>query len=148
MWPNLMRPMAAMLTLSGALFAAAAHAQTGSPFDGDWDVVLHCPPFDDQDDDARGYTHRFPGKIVGGELSATYGTAGEPGWHHLHGTIAPDGRADLRLDGIVSRAEYAINKATRGKPYSYRVRAKFEPPQGAGQRVGRRKCEFTFSHRP
>jgi hypothetical protein len=137
--------IAAMLTLAGALIAVAAPAQSLTPFDGNWDVVLNCPPHDADDDDAKGYTHRFAGKIVGSELSATYGTAGELGWHHLHGAITADGKAELRLDGIVSRPEYAINQATKGKPYSYRVRAKFESAKGVGQRVGRRQCNFTFN---
>jgi hypothetical protein len=136
-----------MLLLAGTLFTVATTAQSPTPFDGNWDVVLNCPPHDAEDDDAKGYTHRFSGKIDGGELSATYGTAGEAGWHHLHGPIMADGKAALRLDGIVSRPEYAINKATKGKPYTYRVRAMFESAKGTGQRVGRRQCSFTFTKR-
>lgn len=137
--------MTATLMLAGALFAIDAPAQTTTPFDGTWDVVLYCPPHNAEDDDAKGYTHRFPASVIGGALSATYGTAGEPGWQFLHGSIAADGKAVLRLDGIVSRAEYAVNKATKGKPFTYRVRAKFESTKGTGQRVGRRQCDFTFT---
>ena len=135
--------MTLLLTGMFAIYPAAAQAPT--PFDGDWDVVLFCPPHNEDDDDAKGYTHRFPGKIVAGELTATHGTEGQPSWHFLRGTVAPDGKADLRLDGIVKRAEYAVNKATRGKPYNYRVRATFEPAKGVGQRLGIRKCDFRFT---
>lgn len=137
-------PIAMALMLMFMLCSHAAIAQIASPFDGNWNVVLDCPPHDEEDDDAKGYTHRFSGKVVNGELTATYGSEGKPGWHLLKGTIAADGKADLRLEGIVSKEAYAVNNAKRGKPYSYRVRAKFEPTKGAGQRVGRRKCSFSF----
>ena len=131
--------------LAGIFITDPATAQSSTPFDGNWDVVLTCPPHNEEEDDAKGYTHRFTGKIVAGTLTATYGAEGQPGWHLLRGDIAPDGKAELRLEGIVSRAEYAVNKATKGKPYSYRVRANFEPTKGVGQRVGRRKCDFRFA---
>ena len=65
----------------------------------------------------------------------------------MTGTIATDGRAALKLDGIVSNANYAINNAQRGKPYSYRIRAKFEQSAGTGVRLGKRKCDFRFTRK-
>jgi hypothetical protein len=53
-------------------------------------------------------------------------------------------RADLKLEGIVSSPGHAINNAYRGKPYSYKVRADFEPAKGTGRRLGKRKCDFAF----
>ena len=61
------------------------------------------------------------------------------------GTIAPDGNALLRLDGIVNNPEYAVNNAQRGKAYSYRVRAVFQRDSGTGRRIGKRQCAFRFA---
>ncbi len=122
--------------------AAAAGTET-SPFDGTWSVTLTCPPHN-EDEDAKGYTHRFPAELKAGAIEGTHATEGEPGWHFLSGPIGKDGSASLTLQGIVSNSAYSVNHAHRGKPYVYRVRAKFEPTSGVGQRIGKRKCEFQF----
>ena len=51
----------------------------------------------------------------------------------------------MRLDGIVNNPKYAINEAERGKEYTYRIRAQFEPNSGVGQRLTGRVCEFKFT---
>lgn len=132
--------------LAGAFWLAcgAAHAQA-QPWDGAWTVTLTCPPHSDADDDAKGYTHRFPATVRDGELDAVHGREGEPGWHHLHGRIRRDGSAGLRLDGIVNNPRYAINDAPRGKAYSYRVKAQFGADAGSGERLTGRACAFAFS---
>ena len=63
----------------------------------------------------------------------------------MHGKISEDGSATLRLDGIVNNPKYAINDAQRGKEYSYRVKASFEPASGVGQRLTGRACDFQFT---
>jgi hypothetical protein len=125
--------------------ALVASAQPLSPFDGAWKVTMTCPPHVEAGDDARGYTHRFPGQVVDGRLSATHGTEGEPGWHFLRGDITPDGKATLRLDGIVNNPAHAINDAPKGKPYSYRVKAQFAANAGSGERLTGRVCRFEFN---
>jgi hypothetical protein len=128
------------------LALAPSAARAGSAFDGQWNVVLTCPPHYGEDD-AKGYVHRFPAEIKDGLLRGTYGIEGQPGWLVLTGPVAPDGRADLQVDGIVKNADYAVNHAQAGKPYSYRVRTKFEAASGTGVRVGKRKCDFAFKHK-
>jgi hypothetical protein len=122
----------------------AASAEPGK-HDGTWNVVLVCPAHNADDDDAKGYTHRFTAEVNEGRLRGTHGTEGQPGWHFLHGRIHPDGEAALRLDGIVNNPKYAINDAQRGKPYSYRVKAKFEEKSGRGERMTGRACELQFT---
>lgn len=126
----------AFSTLSTLAFGA-------SPFDGRWEVTLTCPPHH-EDDNAKGYVHRFPAEVKDAVLRGVHGAEGQPGWHLLTGTIAQDGSAELALDGIVNNPDYSINDAYRGKVYRYRVRATFEPASGSGQRVGKRKCSFRF----
>ena len=128
--------------LASHCVALAADEDT-SRFDGTWSVTLTCPSYH-EDEDAKGYVHRFPAAVKAGVLRGTHATAGQPGWHFLSGPIAQDGVASLTLEGIVNSAEGAVNQAYRGKPYAYRVRARFEQTSGIGQRVGKRKCEFQF----
>jgi hypothetical protein len=120
-----------------------AHAQT-TTFDGAWDVTLTCPPHNDGEG-TKGYTHFFPADVKNGELRAVYGKEGEPGWQFLHGKISPDGTATLTLDGIVNSPEHAIGRSSKGKPFSYKVRARFEQSSGTGQRLSGRVCEFRFA---
>lgn len=126
-----------------AASAAPACASDSHEFDGQWTVTLTCPPFDD-DDEARGYKHEFTAEVKSSELRGVRGAEGEPGWHLLTGRIAEDGRARLKLQGVVSKAAFAVNNARRGKPYSYGVRARFVGASGKGERVGKRPCDFMF----
>lgn len=135
--------LGAVIALAGPARAQPA-ATDATAFDGAWNVVMTCPPHDDEDDDAKGYTHRWAGTVAGGELRAVHGAEGEPGWHLLHGRIRADGSATLRLDGIVNNPRYAINGAERGKRYSYRVKARFEGSSGSGERLTGRTCTFNF----
>jgi len=132
-----------LLALS-PLLCPLAHAQA-TKYDGAWNITMTCPPHNEDDDDAKGYTHRFAGQVANGELSATHGKEAEPGWHFLHGRIRGDGNATLRLEGVVNNPKYAINDAPKGKPYSYRVKAHFEESSGSGQRLTGRVCEFKFN---
>ena len=136
--------LARTLFFAAAWLAASAAVQAQStPFDGPWNVVLTCPPHHEEDD-AKGYTHRFAATVTNGQFRGTHGAEGEPGWHLLTGPIAADGAATLRLEGIVNSAEHAINNAQRGKSYKYRVKARFEPDAGSGERMSGRVCTFRF----
>lgn len=136
--------IAAALTVVCSLAAAPGFAQAPR-FDGSWNVVMICPAHDGADDDAKGYTHRFSAEVRGSQIQGTHGKEGEPGWHYLHGRIQEDGSATLRLEGVVNNPKYAINKAERGKRYSYRIKAQFEEQNGIGQRITSRACEFRFT---
>ncbi|MEO7939008.1 MAG: hypothetical protein ABIR55_10315 [Burkholderiaceae bacterium] len=141
-----MRNIPILLAAVGALHAAPTFAQA-TAFDGGWNVVMSCTPHvgEDDDGDAKGYKQEFSATVVQGRLEGTYGTKDQPGWHFLRGDIKPDGSAALRLDGIVDNPKYAIKDAPRGKPYSYRVKARFEGNSGSGERMTGRACAFTFS---
>jgi hypothetical protein len=121
-----------------------ALAQNATPFDGAWTVTLDCPTHKEGDDFAKAYREVFPAEVKAGALRGLLGAEGQPGCMLLTGKIARDGKANLKLDGMVSNERYAINDAPRGKPYTYKVRAQFEPTKGTGERLGQRKCDFTF----
>ena len=53
-----MRAMRSLLALALVAAQAVAAAQP-TRFDGSWNVVMTCPPHN-EDDEAKGYTHRFP----------------------------------------------------------------------------------------
>ncbi|MCE9658464.1 MAG: hypothetical protein K8R60_07885 [Burkholderiales bacterium] len=124
--------------------APALAAAQASSFDGAWHVTLTCPPHN-AEDDAKGYTHRFAGQVVDGQMRAVHGKEGEPGWHLVTGRIAADGSATLQVDGIVNNEKYAINNAQRGKAYKYKVKAQFEAKSGSGERLTGRVCHFSFA---
>ena len=138
-----MRALQIVLAVA-ALAAPGIAAAQATGFDGAWKVTLACPPHND-DDDAKGYTHRFPGEVTNGQMRAVHGKEGEPGWHLVTGRIAADGSATLQVDGIVNNEKYAINKAQRGKVYKYRVKAQFDTSSGSGERLTGRVCHFTFA---
>ena len=129
----------ALLTISIGAFAQS------SKFDGSWSVTMTCPPHNDAEDDAKGYTHQLVGHVVDGYLTATHGKEGEPGWHLLKGKIQASGDATLRLEGVVNNPRYAINDAAKGKPYSYRVKTHIDERTGMGQRLTGRACDFRFA---
>jgi hypothetical protein len=128
-----------------SLLAAVPATAQQATFDGTWNVTMTCPAHNAEDDDAKGYTHRFAAQVEKSRIRGAHGKEGEPGWHLLQGKINDDGTATLRLDGVVNNPKYAINDAQRGKEYSYRVKARFEANSGVGQRLTGRVCEFTFT---
>jgi hypothetical protein len=134
-----------VMTLAAFFLSALvpAHAQN-TKFDGAWNVVLTCPPHNDEEG-TKGYTHMFPAEVKNGQLQGVHGKEGEPGWHFLHGDISPNGTATLQLDGIVNSPDHAIGRSPKGKTYSYRVQAKFDQASGTGQRMSGRVCEFRFT---
>ena len=140
----MMHPRTLLLATAFLVAAQGARAEPPTTFDGTWNITMTCPPHSG-DDDAKGYTHRFPGEVTKGELRAVHGAEGEPGWHLVTGTIAADGSATLRVEGIVNNAAYAINGAPRGKAYRYRVKASFEASSGSGERLTGRTCHFGFA---
>lgn len=137
---NLASHLAVAIALTNAASAQAQHTK----FDGAWNVTMTSPAHNAADDDARGYTPRFPAEVQNGRIRRSHGNEGEPGWHFLHGKIHEDGSATLRLDGIVNNPKYAINDAQRGKEYTYRIKAQFQSSNGVGQRLTGRACEFAF----
>lgn len=133
------------LAASGSVFPAIAQSDP-SPFDGTWDVALHCP-VQSGEDDAKGYERQFSAEIKNGTLRGVYGTEGAPGSHVLAGTLDAAGSAMLRVEGVVNNPDYVANTAVRGKPYNYRVKAQFSADRGTGERIGRRVCNFLFTRR-
>jgi hypothetical protein len=129
-----------------AFFFTVAHAvaaENALRFDGSWNVTLDCPPHNDGDSLAVGYTHRFPGEVTNGQLRAVHGSEGEPNWHLLSGTIAENGDAKLLFEGIVGDLG-GMNGAKPGRPYRYSVQAHFESLSGTGDRLTGRICRFEF----
>jgi len=70
--------------------AGATALARSTRFDGAWNVTLVFPAHSGRDD-AEGRPHPFETQGIDGELSATRGTEGESGWHHLR---APIGTGD------------------------------------------------------
>lgn len=122
-----------------------AGAAPSTAFDGDWRVVMTCPPHADARDDAKGYTKRFKGTVAQGRLQVASAQAGdEPGSVQLSGPIEADGTALLLFEGVVSNPDYALHNSPRGKPFQFKVKARFSGDEGQGERLTGRVCRFEF----
>ncbi|HTD89771.1 MAG TPA: hypothetical protein VK663_03860, partial [Burkholderiales bacterium] len=67
------------MAFAGAYRSALAAEEDASVFDGLWNVTLTCPAYN-EDEDAKGYVHRFPAEIKAGVFRGTHATEGQPGW--------------------------------------------------------------------
>jgi hypothetical protein len=119
-------------------------------FDGNWQTKLTCPP----KGNTEGYAWQFVSVIQNSTLHGERGTAGQPGYLAIDGSIATDGTAKLTANGIVASRDYARGAfAHQCESYSYDVKAQFKETTGAGTRnqglgiVGR-PCTFEFTKRP
>ncbi len=140
-----MRKAVRLLVLC-ALVLSPGILLAGERFDGKWLTTLTCP----EKGKTEGYTWKFPSVVNAGKFRGEHGTAGEPGYLLIEGSIADDGAAKLSATGIVASRKYARGVFTsEGTDYSYNIKAQFQDTQGTGTRdkglgiVGR-PCTFDF----
>jgi hypothetical protein len=88
--------------------------------------------------------------ITNGNFHGERGTADQPGYLLIEGTIKNDGSAKLSANGLVSSRKYARGVfAHQGEDYSYNIKAQFTETEGTGSKsaglgiVGR-TCTFEF----
>ncbi len=118
-------------------------AATAASFDGTWSVVQVC---DATKEGARGYTWRYDATITNAHLLGHRGTIpGGQSQFTLEGDLQADGSATLTGTGISEAPDYNIGFAQKGARIYFQVAAKFTATQGAGDRLGVRRCKFTFS---
>ena len=104
-------PLAACAAALLALLPAhQASAQTRSPFDGVWIVVLTCTG---AYDGAAGYTFRFQAAVQNGTLHGEYGVQGQPGSLSIDGPIASDGKAMFVAQGLTNNPVYSVGRVPR-----------------------------------
>jgi hypothetical protein len=118
----------------------------GESFEGTWQTKMTCPP----KGNTEGYTWQFPAIIQNNNFHAEHGTAGQPGYLLIEGTIAGNGSAKLSATGIIASREYAKGVfAHQGESYGYDIKAQFNDTTGTGVRntglgVVGRPCAFEF----
>ena len=142
-----MRGLRADWAFAAALFmlalpAASVVAQSRSPFDGTWVVVLTCTA---AHDGAAGYTFRFPATVQNGILHGENGVRGQAGSMFLDGSIAADGQAMLVAQGLTNNPVYSVGRVPPAMPYTYHLQSTFQPTRGTGKRIELRPCEAVFS---
>jgi hypothetical protein len=129
-----------------ALILFSGISIAGERFDGNWRTKLTSPPTGN----TEGYTWEFPSTIQKNNYHGERGTAGEPGYLVIVGTIAEDGSAKLAANGIVASRKYARGiLAHSGAEYGYNIKAQFNKTEGNGLRdkglgVEGRPCTFEF----
>jgi hypothetical protein len=135
-----------LLAVIALIFLPAA-SFSSERLDGNWLTKLTCPP----KGNTEGYTWQFVSVIKNGNLHGERGTADQPGYFTIDGTIADDGSAKLSANGIVVSRDYARGVfAHKGESYSYDVKAQFKETTGSGVRnqglgVVGRPCTFEFT---
>ncbi len=123
---------------------------SGERFDGNWQTKMTCPP----KGNTEGYTWQFPAVIQNNNFHGEHGTADQPGYLLIEGTIADDGSAKLTANGIIASRAYAKGLfAHQGGDYSYDIKAQFKETTGTGERntglgVVGRPCTFEFTKQP
>lgn len=125
------------IVLGPTLAAAAA-------FDGTWSVVEVCEA---SREGGRGYTRRYDITIANGHLVGHRGTIGgsEQSQFTLEGDVRADGTATLTGRGSSENSDDNVHFAQKGARTYYEVAAKFAATQGLGDRLGERRCKFTFA---
>jgi hypothetical protein len=131
------------LALSALCLVCFSPASAGtSLFDGGWRVALSCPA--SADGRAMAYAYEFSAQVKDGVLHGERGSAGEPGWLQLDGSIAADGSASLVAEGLTNIPDYALYNVTRGTHFKRAVAAHFDGARGTGSWTTIRTCTFTF----
>jgi hypothetical protein len=128
-------------TLLAGLGGSACGAADMGRFDGKWDVTLACPK---GPDGVQPFTWEFRAEVKDSVLHGEHGTAGQPAWMSLEGSIGDDGVADLLAKKLTGLDDYNLSHAGRGVPWQHPVTARFEAAHGKGHWLGPRTCDFTF----
>jgi hypothetical protein len=77
-------------------------------------------------------------------LHGETGNRGKENFYEINGTIAADGTATIRANGISGPSKFNRSHIPPGTPYSYAATAKFDGRHGAGKSAGPRVRIFTF----
>ena len=136
------KTMVMAAALLACLGASASVAADMGRFDGKWDATLACPK---GPDGVEPFTWEFRAEVRDSVLHGEHGTAGQPAWMSLDGSIGHDGVADLLAKGLTGLADYNLNHTGRGVPWQHPVTARFAAARGKGHWVAPRTCEFTFA---
>ena len=93
------------LVLAPVVMSKAADAQN---FDGEWQTTVSCAAARD----ALGYSFRFMSTVKNGTFHGVQGTVGQPSSLQIDGKIAPDGTANLYVNGRTGSKEMVPGRDT------------------------------------
>jgi hypothetical protein len=103
----------AVLTLLIAQTKAAT-----TTFDGNWWVTVDYHEYKNPDGStALAAVKHFPVKVNNGVLHGEIGTRGAADWYELNGTIAADGAATIRANGITGSPKHTPFYSHPGIPF-------------------------------
>ena len=138
-FPILMKP-ASLSTILFAIFTmtfVAQNAIADTTFDGNWWVTVDYHEYKNPDGStALAAVKHFPVKVKNGVLHGEIGTRGAADWYELNGTIAADGAATIRANGITGSPKHTPGHPHPGIPFEYLVVAHFDGRRGTGHSVG------------
>jgi hypothetical protein len=139
-----MRKTSLIVWVTGIWFAATPAAQAGTVFDGQWTVNIVCPAYQD----AEAYTEHFSVVIQNGQLLGQRGTAGQPGYLTLGGTVADDGTIKLSGTQLTNNPDYSVGHVPAGTKIPFTVNGKMDGDSGQGTRTEVRPCTYYFNRAP
>jgi hypothetical protein len=92
------------------------------------------------------YAWHFSMTVKNGILHGERGNRGMGDFYEINGTIAADGTATIRADGITGKGtEFTKGHRSPGTPFSHAVTAQFEDRHGTGKSIGDPRIRiFTF----
>ncbi|WP_249134333.1 caspase family protein [Bradyrhizobium japonicum] len=125
--------------------APASNSRTGSSkdFDGNWDVMLNCPP----SGKAQGYTRPLAGTVTNGVFHAEAQVRDGANRLEIDGQIPADGKTTLSARGTTGASAYTLNDLAPGSPYAFTIDAQFDRTRGSGKRNEARPCNLIFVKR-
>ncbi len=131
-----------LLVITALIFLPVA-SFGGERFDGNWLTKLTCPA----KGNTEGYTWQFVSVIKNGNLHGERGTADQPGYFTIDGTVADDSNAKLTANGIVVSRDYARGVfRTQRRELQLRRQSSIQRDDGIGHEKSGSRCRGTPLH--
>jgi hypothetical protein len=123
------------------------NAIADTTFDGTWSVTMSAHNYQNPNSTmSLAYAWHFSMTVKNGILHGERGNRGMGDFYEINGTIAADGTATIRADGITGKGtEFTKGHTSPGTPFSYAVTAQFKGRHGTGKSIGDPRIRiFTF----
>jgi len=138
---------ASLVTSVFAILTMTLVAQNATTFDGTWSVTMSARNYQNPNGTmSLAYAWHFSMTVKNGILHGERGNRGIGDFYEINGTIAADGTATIRADGITGKGtEFTKGHRSPDTPFSYAVTAQFEDRHGTGKSIGDPRIRiFTF----
>jgi hypothetical protein len=120
-------------------------ASDTTAFDGTWSVTMSAHNYDNPNSYmSEAFAYHFSMNVKNGVLHGERGNRGMESFYEINGTIAADGSATIRVNGITGPSKFSRGHVPPGTPYTYAATANFTGRRGTGKSAGPRVRIFAF----